>query len=146
MSLKGWVCVMVGAAIVAGPVSLLGQSASFYRLRLDDKKAVYLTRNEGGLHGDGLGDDTDAIQGAINKVEETTGQGIVFVPEGRYRISKTLFLWPGVRLIGWGAHRPAFVLGKHTPGYQQGMGYMLMFTGNRPRDNGAPVRQGRPQK
>lgn len=146
MSLKGWVCVMVGAAIVAGPVSLLGQSASFYRLRLDDKKAVYLTRNEGGLHGDGLGDDTDAIQGAINKVQETTGQGIVFVPEGRYRISRTLFLWPGVRLIGWGAHRPAFVLGKHTPGYQQGMGYMLMFTGNRPRDNGAPVRQGRPQK
>jgi sugar lactone lactonase YvrE len=78
-------------------------------------------------------------------VQETTGQGIVFVPEGRYRISKTIFLWPGVRLIGWGAHRPAFVLGKNTPGYQEGMGYMLMFTGNRPRSNAAPIRQGRPQ-
>jgi sugar lactone lactonase YvrE len=120
-------------------------SESFYRLRLEDKKAVYLTRNEGGLHGDGVGDDTEAIQQAINKVQEATGQGIVFVPEGRYRISKTIFLWPGVRLIGWGAHRPAFVLGKDTPGYQEGMGYMLMFTGNRPRTNAAPVRQGRPQ-
>ncbi|WP_245632204.1 glycosyl hydrolase family 28-related protein [Edaphobacter aggregans] len=146
MSLKGWLCVMAGAAMVAAPVSLLAESASYYRLRMEDKKAVYLVRNEGGLYGDGVGDDTDAIQQAINKVQETTGQGIVFVPEGRYRILKTVFLWPGVRLIGWGAHRPAFVLGKNTPGYQQGMGYMLMFTGNRPRDNAAPVRQGRPQR
>ncbi|HEU4636741.1 MAG TPA: glycosyl hydrolase family 28-related protein, partial [Edaphobacter sp.] len=120
-------------------------SESFYRLRLEDRKAVYLTRNQDGLHGDGVGDDTDAIQQAINKVQETTGQGIVFLPEGRYRISKTIFLWPGVRLIGWGAHRPALVLGKSTPGYQQGMGYMLMFTGNRPRSDAAPIRQGRPQ-
>jgi sugar lactone lactonase YvrE len=112
---------------------------------MEDRRAVYLTRNQDGLHGDGIGDDTDAIQQAINKVQETTGQGIVFVPEGRYRISKTIFLWPGVRLIGWGAHRPAFVLGKNTPGYQEGMGYMLMFTGNRPRSNAAPIRQGRPQ-
>jgi sugar lactone lactonase YvrE len=120
-------------------------SESFYRLRLDDKKAVSLTRNQDGLHGDGIGDDTDAIQQAIDKVQETTGQGIVFLPEGRYRISKTIFLWPGVRLIGWGAHRPALVLGKNTPGYQDGMGYMLMFTGNRPHTNAAPIRQGRPQ-
>jgi sugar lactone lactonase YvrE len=121
-------------------------SESFYRLRMEDGKAVYLTRDQGGLHGDGVQDDADAIQQAINKVQETTGQGIVFVPEGRYRISKTIFLWPGVRLIGWGEHRPAFVLGKNTPGYQQGMGYMLMFTGNRPRSNAAPIRQGRPQQ
>jgi sugar lactone lactonase YvrE len=146
MILKRWLCVIAGTAMVAMPVSLMAQSTSFYKLRLDDKTAVYLTRNEGGLHGDGVEDDTDAIQQAINKVQETTGQGIVFVPEGRYRISKTIFLWPGVRLIGWGAHRPMFALGRNTPGYQLGMGYMLMFTGNRPRDNAAPVRQGRPQR
>ena len=146
MSLKRWLCVIAGAAMVAAPFSSLAQSVSFYRLRLEDKKAVYLTRNEGGLHGDGVADDTDAIQAAINKVQETTGQGIVFVPEGRYRLSKTVFLWPGIRLIGWGAHRPVFALGKNTPGYQQGMGYMLMFTGGRPRNNAAPIRQGRPQR
>src|SRR6476660_6026306 len=108
MSLKRWLCVIAGAAMVAAPFSSPAQSVSFYRLRLEDKKAVYLTRNEGGLHGDGVAEDTDAIQAAINKVQETTGQGIVFVPEGRYRISKTVFLWPGIRLIGWGAHRPVF--------------------------------------
>ncbi len=55
MNLKRWFCVIAGAAMVAAPVSLLAQSASFYRLRLEDKKAVYLTRNDGGLHGDGVG-------------------------------------------------------------------------------------------
>ena len=95
MNLKRWFCVIAGAAMVAAPVSLLAQSASFYRLRLEDKKAVYLTRNDGGLHGDGVADDTDAIQAAINKVQETTGQGIVFVPDGRYRLSKTVFILSG---------------------------------------------------
>ena len=99
MSLKAWVFGVAGAVMVAAPVSLVAQSASFYKLRLEDKQAVYLTRNEGGLRGDGVADDTDAIQAAINKVQETTGQGIVFVPEGRYRLSKTVFLWPGIRLI-----------------------------------------------
>lgn len=143
MSRKFWLGIASAAVVMASTVSWA--SESFYRLRMEDRRAVYLTRNQDGLHGDGIGDDTDAIQQAINKVQETTGQGIVFVPEGRYRISKTIFLWPGVRLIGWGAHRPAFVLGKNTPGYQEGMGYMLMFTGNRPRSNAAPIRQGRPQ-
>lgn len=123
----------------------LWASTSFYPLRLEDSKAVYLVRSESGLHGDGVADDTDAIQQAINKVQETTGQGIVFVPEGRYRLSKTVFVWPGIRLIGYGANRPVFVLGKNTPGYQDGMGYMVMFTGNRPPADGSiPRRQGRP--
>lgn len=122
----------------------LWASSSYYPLRLNDAKAVYLTRGQGGLHGDGTGDDTDAIQQAIDKVQETTGQGIVFIPEGRYRLSKTVFVWPGIRLIGYGANRPVFVLGKNTPGYQQGIGYMVMFTGNRPPVDGSlPRRQGR---
>ena len=145
MKAKFWLG-RIAVLVVMGVAVPLWASSSYYPLRPNDAKAVYLTRGQGDLHGDGAGDDTGAIQRAIDKVQETTGQGIVFVPEGRYRISKTLFLWPGVRLIGWGAHRPAFVLGKNTPGYQQRMGYMLMFTGNRPRDNAAPIRQGRPQR
>lgn len=105
--------------------------ASYYTLRPDDPMAVYLVLGSQGLHGDGIADDSGAIQQAIDKVQETTVQGIVFVPEGRYRISKTIFVWPGIRLIGYGANRPVFVLGKNTPGYQEGMGYMVMFTGNR---------------
>jgi hypothetical protein len=36
-----------------------------------------------------------------------------------------------VRLIGYGARRPVFVLGANTPGYQQGPAYMMIFAGGR---------------
>jgi sugar lactone lactonase YvrE len=113
-------------------VSLWG--ASYYSVRLDDSKAVYLTRDSFPVHGDGLADDTDAIQQAINKVQETTNQGIVFVPEGRYRLANTVYIWPGIRLIGYGATRPVFVLGESSPGYQDkdNLKYMLFFAGGRP--------------
>jgi len=57
-----------------------------------------------------------AIQQAIDKVQEINGEGIVFVPEGRYRLTKTLNVWPAIRLIGYGTSRPVFVLGESTPG------------------------------
>ena len=84
------------------------------------------------MRGDGIADDSAAIQAAIDKVQETTGEGILFIPEGRYRITRTIFVWPGVRLIGYGEKRPVFVLADHTPGFQQGIGYMFFFAGGRP--------------
>lgn len=69
-------------------------AASYYTLRLDDPKAVYLTHEAFGAHGDGVADDTEVIQKAINKVQETTGQGVLFIPEGRYRLTKTVYIWP----------------------------------------------------
>jgi sugar lactone lactonase YvrE len=107
--------------------ALAASGASYYRTRLDDPKAVYLAQG-----GDGKADDTGAVQAAIDKVQETTGEGIVFVPEGRYRITRTIFVWPGVRLIGWGEKRPVFVLGDSTPGFQTGMGTMFFYAGFRP--------------
>ena len=71
--------IAIGAVLMAGTLSLFA-SVSFYPLRPDDAKAVYLIREEGGLHGDGIADDTEPIQQAIDKVQETTGQGIVFIP------------------------------------------------------------------
>jgi sugar lactone lactonase YvrE len=121
-------------AVMCGALTAPLWGASYYTLRPDDPKAVYLGQTDPGVHGDGVGDDSDALQAAIDKVQETTGQGIVFIQEGRYRISRTIFVWPGIRLIGYGANRPVFVLGENTPGYQSGMGYMIMFTGARPRD------------
>lgn len=108
------------------------RAASWYPLRLDDAKAVYLTPDRFPVHGDGIADDSDALQQAIDRVQETTGQGIVFIPPGRYRISKTIYVWPGVRVIGYGPTRPVIVLGKDTPGFQQGIGYMVFFAGGRP--------------
>src|ERR1039457_33757 len=114
-------------------------AASYYAVRLDDPKAVYLTR------GDGAADDTAAIQQAIDKVQETTNQGIVFVPEGRYRITSTINVWPGIRVIGYGPNRPVFVLGENTPGYQDPNAekYMVFFAGGRPRaGRGGPAAPG----
>ncbi|HEV2325664.1 MAG TPA: glycosyl hydrolase family 28-related protein [Terracidiphilus sp.] len=117
---------------------------SVFPLRPDDPHAVYLQPGSFGAVGDGHADDTAAIQAAIDRVQETTVQGIVFVAEGRYRITHTVYLWSGIRLIGYGGHRPVFVLGPNTPGYQQGHGflgtgrYMLQFAERRPPP-GQPV-------
>jgi Pectate lyase superfamily protein/SMP-30/Gluconolactonase/LRE-like region len=101
-------------------------TSSYYPARLEDAKAVYLSRS------DGIADDSDALQQAINKVQETTNQGILFVPAGRYRLTKTIYIWPGIRLIGFGATRPVFVLPAKTPGFQEGPAYMILFAGLRP--------------
>jgi Pectate lyase superfamily protein/SMP-30/Gluconolactonase/LRE-like region len=117
-------------------------AASTYPTRLDDPAAVYLTAEEFHAHGDGKEDDSASVQAAIDKLQATKGEGIVFVGQGRYRISRTIYLWPGVRLIGYGAQRPVFVLGENTPGYQDGIAYMFFFAGARPRPAGgaSPVR------
>lgn len=103
------------------------EGTSLYRVLLDDPKAIYLIQAKG----DGVADDSDAIQRAIDRVQETTGQGVLFIPEGRYRLTKTLTVWPGVRLIGYGAKRPAFVLGANTPGYAKTEKLMVFFAGRR---------------
>src|SRR5262249_57959862 len=62
--------------------------------------------------GDGRADDSAAIQQALDAAAATPGGGIVFLPQGTYRISRTLFLWPGVRIFGIGAQRPVILLGR----------------------------------
>jgi hypothetical protein len=112
---------------------------SYYTLRPNDPLAVYLDKGKFGVHADGIGDDSDALQQAINQVEETTHQGVVFIPDGRYRLGKTVYVWEGIRLIGYGEHRPVLVLGPNTPGFQQGSGhYMVAFADRRP-PAGSPV-------
>jgi hypothetical protein len=133
-----WFFVLVAAAAL--PMA----AQSVFPARPDDPHAVYLERGSFGASGDGKGDDTAAIQAAIDRVQETTGEGVVFVAQGRYRISRTIHLWTGIRLIGYGAHRPVFLLGANTPGFQEGhefLGtgrYMLQFASRRPAP-GEPV-------
>jgi len=130
----------VFTGMVLSPKLLSG--ASFYPVRLDDPAAVYLTREAFSAHGDGVGDDSGPLQEAIDKAG-TAGAGVVFIPEGAYRLARTVYVWPGVRLIGYGANRPVLTLGSNTPGFQEGTGkYMLFFSGGRgqggsPRDGGA---------
>ncbi len=120
------------ATLVVLPLSVAMFGTSYYPARIDDAKAVYLERTYFPVHGDGVADDSDAVQQAINKVQETTNQGILFIPAGRYRLTKTIYIWPGIRLIGYGTARPVFELAANTPGYQQGPAYMFFFAGFRP--------------
>ncbi len=121
----------IAAVLLATP---LAWAASYYTQRLADPKAVYFA-------GASAGDDTAALQHAIDQVQETTGQGIVLVPEGRYRVSGTLYVWPGIRLVGYGATRPIFVLPADTPGFQDTAHekVLIFFAGGRPG-----FRRGRP--
>lgn len=120
----------LGVVLAAGPA----WPASYYTQRLNDPKAVYLTKESFAVQGDGVADDTAALQHAIDRVQETTRQGIVFVPEGRYRLTNTVYVWPGIRLIGYGMKRPVLVLAKNTAGYEDKNKehFMLFFAGRRP--------------
>ena len=105
-------------------------AASVITTRLEDPKAVYLAAPEA--------DDSAAIQAAIDKAESNLHEGIVFIASGRYRLTRTLYVWPGVRLFGYGATRPVFLLADNTPGFQKGVGVMVIFTGARPGQRSAP--------
>jgi len=109
-------------------------AASVFTTRLDDPKAVYLAAGEFGAYGDGRADDSAAIQAAIDKAEGSGHEGIVFVRSGRYRLTRTIYIWPGVRVIGYGATRPLLVLANATPGFQKGVGDMVIFAGASPSD------------
>jgi sugar lactone lactonase YvrE len=116
--------------------------ASYYTERPQDAQAVYLLPTSFPVHGDGIADDTTALQLAIDRVQQTTHQGIVFIPEGKYRLTHTVYVWSGIRLIGYGTTRPVFILGANTPGYQASdHRYMLQFAGERPAP-GAAIHDG----
>src|SRR6185437_14013627 len=120
-------------AFALAPATFAQTAQSVFTSRPADNYAAYLEKGAYGATADGAADDTAAIQAAIDHVADTTGGGVVFVAEGRYRITHTVHLWSRIRLIGYGTHRPVFVLGASTPGYQEGhefLGtgrYMLQF-------------------
>jgi sugar lactone lactonase YvrE len=117
---------------------------SFYTTRLQDQKAIYFTSEDFSVTPSKDGDDSDALQAAINKAAEQSIFSIVMIPEGEYQISKTIYVWRGIRLIGYGKNRPVFVLEENTPGYQEGDGkYLIHFASDRPR-NGRPIRDANP--
>ena len=61
-----------------------------------------------GAVGNGLTDDTKAIQAAINAASKTGGGGVVYIPAGHYLISKTLVIQDTTRLVLCGAGAGGF--------------------------------------
>jgi hypothetical protein len=116
-----WVALTVMAAGIPAAVHA---APSAWSIRPDDPRAVTVRGA-----GDGRTDDTAAIQSAIAASRGRTGEGIVFLPSGRYRITRSILVPQGVRIFGVGATRPALVLGDATPGFQTGVATMVVFMG-----------------
>ncbi|MGF7230335.1 glycosyl hydrolase family 28-related protein [Arachidicoccus sp.] len=119
--------------------------ASFYPMQMEDSLAVYFTPKNFDIKADGKTDVSDALQLAINQVKKKYNFGVLFIPEGTYLISKTIYIPAAVRLIGYGKTRPLIVLAKHSPGYQQldksdkgWAKYMFWFTSNLVAKGGTP--------
>lgn len=142
------ICILVSIATLSR--AAIPTSISVYTQKPNDQDAVYFTPANFNIQPDGKMDVSDALQAAINQVKTEKSFGILFIPEGKYRISKTIYIPGSIRLIGYGVNRPEIILGKNTPGYQvmdslsryPGK-YMIYFTGgivtegSEPRDAGA---------
>jgi Pectate lyase superfamily protein/SMP-30/Gluconolactonase/LRE-like region len=125
-------------------------SSSFYTQKPDDPAAVFFTPYNFKITADGKTDVSAELQNAINKLKTDRNFGILFIPEGTYTISKTIYIPASIRLIGYGKKRPIFILKKNSPDFQQPnqddkgkASYMFWFTssivesGKETRDAGA---------
>jgi len=91
---------------------------SVFTQKPDDAGAATFAPDQ--AKGDGIADDTAALQALVTRARGS----IAFIPEGRYRITKTIYVPVGTRVIGYGKTRPVIVLGPNTPGFQElGKGY-----------------------
>ena len=115
-----WVVCVTAFLALSGSVLA---STSVFTSAPPDSSAITVAGRD-----DGETDDTKAIQDAIDTAAKAGG-GIVFLPSGRYRITRTILIWPGVRIYGTGAERPVLVLKDHTPGFQHGIAHMVVFAG-----------------
>lgn len=106
------------------PTPALAGSTSVYLRAPSDPRAVTVR----GV-GDGRADDSAALQQAIDAAAAGGHGGVVFLPSGRYRISRTIFVRTAVRIFGVGATRPEILLGDASAGFGSGIAAMLSFTG-----------------
>ena len=108
---------------------------SVYTQKPEDPEAFYFTPENFGFKADGRTDVSEALQRAINQLKREKNFGILFIPEGKYRISRTIYIPGAIRLIGYGKNRPEFILSKNSPGFgapdpsdKGGARYMFWFT------------------
>lgn len=111
-------------ALLLVPALAGAASVSAYQHMPVDPRAVVVRAT-----GDGQSDDTAAIQQALDQAANKGQGGVVFLPSGRYRLTRSLLIPLAVRLYGVGPTRPVFVLAPHTPGFQKGVATMVIFTG-----------------
>ena len=102
---------------------------SVYTRQFDDPQGIFFSEEAFGIKADGRFDVSDALQSAVNKIKEERGFGTLYLPEGKYRISRTIFVPASIRIIGYGKVRPEIILGDNTPGFDKKETSMIWFTG-----------------
>ncbi|HZY25980.1 MAG TPA: glycosyl hydrolase family 28-related protein, partial [Bacteroidales bacterium] len=125
----------LSAFLISSYGSTGNSGKSYYTLKPDDQAAVYFTPDNFNITSDGKTDVSVQLQTAINQLKTDRNFGILFIPEGSYSISRTIYIPASIRLIGYGKNRPVFILKKNSPGFQdQNPGdkgkatYMFWFT------------------
>ena len=129
---------------------------SVYQGKFEDPLGIFFTEEEFPQLAKAGDDVSDVLQAAIDRLIKEQCYGILYIPEGEYRMKKTVKIPPSVRLIGYGKKRPVFVLPAHTKGYElntenlpQGMealfvegypgaNYMFWFIGERDTQKADP--------
>jgi hypothetical protein len=131
-------CILL-VLITAATHAAIPPGASVFPIRPEDPHAIYFDAG-------GKTDISDALQQAIRTLKTRENFGIIFIPEGKYSISKTIYIPTAIRLIGYGRTRPLIVLAPNSPGFGQadpadkGQGrYMFWFVSGL-SDPGQPVR------
>ena len=114
---------------------------SFYKEKLTDSKAVYFTQDNFNIKNDGTEDVSVQLQEAIHAVVKQDGYGVLFVPEGKYLLSGTIYVPKAVRIIGYGKNRPEFILQDNADGFNEphpeqkgGFKYLFWFTNKMEED------------
>lgn len=102
---------------------------SVYTRQFEDPRGFFFSEEAFGIKADGRFDVSDALQSAVNKIKEERGFGTLYLPEGKYRISRTIFVPASIRIIGYGKVRPEIILGDNTPGFDKKETSMIWFTG-----------------
>ena len=92
------------------PDTYAQRSKSFYTKQLIDADAVYFTPATFNIKADGSMDVSDALQQALYDLKTTHNFGILFLPDGKYLISKTIYVPQAIRIVGYGINRNASYL------------------------------------
>jgi hypothetical protein len=91
---------MALSRVLANMVSYVQAGTGAVRRYLQDRLSESVSVKDFGAKGDGVTDDTAAIQRAIDAAADSLGTKVVRVPSGRYRVDGQLIVKFGVALVG----------------------------------------------
>lgn len=92
-------------------------TTSVYRDKFEDAMGIFFTEETFPELKEQKDDVSGVLQKAIGKLVCEQNYGILYIPQGEYRLKETVKIPPSVRLIGYGETRPIFVLPEDAEGF-----------------------------